>query len=90
MVGQPCNGCGLCCLVEPCPVGMVLSRRRSGACRALRWSESQQRYLCGAISGPDDGWPALMKPVAPWWAYLVKRWVAAGQGCDATLHADRP
>ena len=49
-LGAPCNGCGLCCLLEPCPLGMVLSRKRTGACVALRWSEAQQRYLCGAIS----------------------------------------
>jgi hypothetical protein len=35
--GAPCNGCGLCCLAEPCPVGMLVSRRRHGRCAALVW-----------------------------------------------------
>jgi len=21
-LGEPCNGCGVCCAAEPCPVGM--------------------------------------------------------------------
>ena len=41
--GAPCNGCGLCCLAEPCPLGMLVSRRRTGACTALRWSDADQR-----------------------------------------------
>jgi hypothetical protein len=35
--GSPCNGCGVCCLAEPCPLGMLVSRRRHGRCSALRW-----------------------------------------------------
>ncbi len=72
--GAPCNGCGLCCLAEPCPLGMVLSRRRSGRCVALRWDEGRGRYLCGALD-------------RPWLAPLARRWIAAGSGCDAQLSA---
>jgi len=25
-LGAPCNGCGVCCLAEPCPVGVLVSR----------------------------------------------------------------
>ncbi|WP_310740843.1 hypothetical protein [Aquincola sp. J276] len=46
--GQPCNGCGVCCAAEPCPVGMLVSRRRTGRCRALVWQ--QGRYRCGMVS----------------------------------------
>ncbi len=72
--GQACNGCGVCCLVEPCPVGMVLSLKRSGECRMLRWSAEETRYVCGALRGA----PRLMKP-------LLRRWIAAGVGCDCDL-----
>ena len=56
--GQPCNGCGICCLAEPCPVGMLLSRRRHGACQVLQWSDAQQRYRCGMLVAPLQslGW----------------------------------
>lgn len=78
-VGAACNGCGLCCLLEPCPLGMLLSRRVRGACAALRWDEAQGRYLCGALSAPAEVLGAR------WLAPLARRWIAAGRGCDAGL-----
>ena len=65
-----CNGCGVCCLSEPCPVGSVLSLRRRGACRVLQWDETAARYRCGLMGH------SLLRP-------LVARWIAAGQGCDS-------
>ena len=47
--GAPCNGCGVCCLLEPCPVGMLISRKRRGACTALVWSDAGGRYRCGLM-----------------------------------------
>jgi hypothetical protein len=51
--GAPCNGCGVCCLAEPCPVGMIVSRKRRGACTALVWSEATSlapaHYQCGLM-----------------------------------------
>ena len=78
-LGAPCNGCGLCCLLEPCPLGMLLSRRRRGACHLLRWSDAQQRYLCGAISDAPQGMLGQLR------VRLARRWIAAGDGCDAQL-----
>ena len=72
--GAPCNGCGVCCLAEPCPVGIVLSLKRHGACRMLRWSAEEARYLCGALRGA----PTLLQP-------LLRRWISAGSGCDSDL-----
>lgn len=80
-VGAPCNGCGLCCLLEPCPLGMLLSRKRRGACHWLRWSDAQQRYLCGAISDAPQGLAGQLR------VRLARRWIAAGLGCDAPLQA---
>lgn len=81
-VGAACNGCGLCCTAEPCPLGIVLSRRLSGACAALRWSHPEQRYLCGALVTPSQWLPWL--PEA-WARRLVRRWIAAGVACDTEL-----
>lgn len=69
--GAPCNGCGLCCLAEPCPVGWLWTRRRRGPCAALRWDG--QRYRCGALE----------RHAHPLWRRLLGRWIAAGVGCDA-------
>ena len=54
-LGEPCNGCGVCCLTEPCPVGMLVSRKRRGACAALRWEEETSRYRCGVVIGSGIG-----------------------------------
>ena len=87
-LGAPCNGCGLCCLAEPCPLGMLLSRRRQGACAALRWSPEARRYQCGALNDPASvtGWrrPGLLRLFSA----LARRWIAAGKGCDADLQPE--
>lgn len=90
--GAPCNGCGVCCLIEPCPIGLLLSRRRRGPCVALRWVEAERRYRCGAVAAPGEvlGWgqgpwgrglSALARPV-------LARWIAAGRGCDCDAQVE--
>ncbi len=80
--GAACNGCGVCCAAEPCPLGMLLSRRLSGTCKALVWDTRQSRYLCGALADPQRWLPWLP---ARWATRLVRRWIASAQGCDAGL-----
>ena len=87
-VGAPCNGCGLCCLAEPCPLGMLVSRRRTGACKALQWSDASGHYQCGMVvdAAAVLGWRSV-------WASrlvgrLARRWIAAGIGCDADWQAE--
>lgn len=95
-VAQPCNGCGVCCLAQPCPLGIVLTKARHGACAALRWQDGASRYACGAIVDPSGvlrsalpGWSqALAHPVARLLPLLARRWIAAGQGCDSDLEPD--
>lgn len=88
--GLPCNGCGVCCLLAPCPLGVLLSGRRTGACAALRWHDDASLYRCGAISCPGDvlrarlprAWRGLVAPLSWPLVRLAPRWVAAGMGCD--------
>ena len=94
--GAPCNGCGVCCLTAPCPLGMVLSGHRQGACNALRWDAATARYQCGALTDSRRVLVAALPPLArslvPWLATglrtMAPRWIAAGQGCDCSLLAD--
>ena len=72
-LGQPCNGCGVCCLAEPCPLGVLLSRRTTGSCVAVNWQGS--RYVCGALAKNPHG-------LRGW---LMRRWIAAGIGCDCSM-----
>ncbi|MBI2732700.1 MAG: hypothetical protein HYX44_05175 [Aquabacterium sp.] len=91
-VGEPCNGCGVCCLAEPCPVGVIVSRKRHGACKALVWSQSDGRYFCGLLVGAASG----SGNAGAWWrrwaraAWLrwARRMISAGSGCDASLEVE--
>jgi hypothetical protein len=92
-VGQPCNGCGVCCLSESCPLGVALTGRHRGACAALRWSASSSTYLCGALTEPRavlaQRLPALVQPLLPALTLTLKRfaprWISSGSGCDCSL-----
>jgi len=62
---------------------MLVSRRRQGACVALRWEAGQQRYLCGMVADPGEI-TGLRSPLLERWLRAVaQRWIAAGAGCDA-------
>lgn len=95
--GAPCNGCGVCCLLEPCPLGMLLSKRRRGACLVVRWDDAATCYRCGALTAPlaalQHALPRSVWCVLPWLTPVLvrgaKRWIAAGQGCDSTVEAGR-
>ena len=77
---------------------MLLSRRRHGTCRALRWDAAQAVYRCGAITEPravvsdalPRGWQWLAALPAAVLGRLARRWVAAGQGCDSDLQPQPP
>ena len=88
--GAPCNGCGLCCLAEPCPLGVVLSGKRLGACSALRWDDLQKQYRCGALTDPTNVLPKSLRWLSGVLRRLARRWIAAGIGCDAALEAHLP
>jgi hypothetical protein len=82
--GAACNGCGVCCASAPCPMGVLLSRRRHGRCRALVWQEAQAVYRCGVIANPQRWLPWLPRT---WAQGLARRWIAASLGCDASVTA---
>lgn len=89
-IGAPCNGCGLCCAAEPCPVGMFALLQFRGSCRALLWQEEQQRYVCGMVVRPTDYWRWLPAGMAAWTGRRAARSIAAGQGCDADIETANP
>jgi hypothetical protein len=86
-LGQACNGCGVCCAWQPCPLGVLVTGRRHGPCAALRWDDAQQRYRCSMVDTPEAAWPALPAALRGPLKRLARRWIAAGAGCDSNLEA---
>ena len=91
-LGAPCNGCGQCCLAEPCPLGVLASRRRSGECAALEWQHD--RYRCGLLRAPLAHLLGRPRKTPVWLdtplRALARRWIAAGSGCDADIEPAPP
>ncbi|MDP2810486.1 MAG: hypothetical protein Q8O34_10105 [Rhodocyclaceae bacterium] len=80
--GASCNGCGVCCAAEPCPVARFLLGVRTGDCLALAWDEAARRYFCGMARHPAGHlrWlPEMLNNAA---ARACRRWISAGSGCD--------
>ena len=86
----PCNGCGVCCAAEPCPVGVLVSGHRRGACRALLWTAGAARYRCALAGAPRLVLPWLPARLEPLVRRLALRWIAAASGCDSELVVEGP
>lgn len=48
-LGQPCNGCGVCCIATPCPVSRAVLGQEVGPCRALTFEDG--RFWCDLVRG---------------------------------------
>src|ERR1700748_1472668 len=79
----PCNGCGVCCAAEPCPIGVLVSGRRTGACAALSWNAGGGLDRCGLVGDPAAALPWLPAALAPLLSRLARRWISAASGCDS-------
>jgi hypothetical protein len=88
-LGQVCNGCGVCCASAPCPLGVVASRRFTGACAALWWVDASGLYRCGLIARPAAHLPSWLGWAAPLLAKLARRQIASGSGCDCSLSVEQ-
>ncbi|HEY4069905.1 MAG TPA: hypothetical protein VGM74_23550, partial [Burkholderiaceae bacterium] len=64
-MSEPCNGCGVCCASAPCPLGVLASRRFTGACAALLWVDEARQYRCGLIARPADHLPRGLHWASP-------------------------
>lgn len=87
-VGAPCNGCGVCCSLTPCPLSSLLLQHRAGRCPALLWQPAEQRYGCGLVIRPKDFLVWLPQGFCGLAKLLARRWIAAGVGCDCDAEAE--
>jgi MinD superfamily P-loop ATPase len=89
-LGATCNGCGVCCAVAPCPIGMLISRRRSGRCVALAWQDEDRRYMCAVVAAPQRYSPVKGSAAVAALSALARRFISAGSGCDAEVEFSDP
>lgn len=83
--GAACNGCGVCCAAQPCPVSRLLLAHRSGACPALQWQAPDRRYVCGMVTAPASYLRWLPRRWNAFASRRFARWIAAGLGCDSNI-----
>jgi hypothetical protein len=78
---EACNGCGLCCMLTPCPPAKQLFGfdARQG-CPALEWTDG--RFVCGLLNSRNDWIGKRLFPTPE----QIKSAIGAGKGCDC----DRP
>lgn len=91
---DPCNGCGLCCLLSQCPISMVLFGPQP-VCPGLE-AVAGGGYTCGPIREPGKYSPGLPFPEEDL-RDTYKMVLGAGLGCDCTdtdedarIHAANP
>lgn len=85
--GEPCNRCGLCCFITPCPLALAVFGPIIGPCPALGLGPNDT--ACGMIEDPARFAPErtaehgeqVMRDAA---AFLI----GSGLGCDARLESE--
>lgn len=70
--GSPCNGCGVCCASEVCPIGVLAYGDISAPCPALILSPCRSKAICGLVAIESDH---EMEP-------LLKEQLGIGLGCS--------
>lgn len=84
-MGNPCNGCGQCCVIYPCALARDLAGVREGPCPILM--REGDIWRCGLTIEPHRfvvglaGKPFADKALAP----LLAEALGIGRGCDAEI-----
>lgn len=81
--GDPCNGCGLCCIAVPCVLARDFCGAFEGPCPALELDDG--RYWCGLLRSPHKYIPGLEGK--PWADEFIRSSIMASGafnvGCDS-------
>lgn len=85
--GDPCNGCGICCIATTCLFGQaVLKHDDSGPCPAFEMGAG-----CGLILHPERHKPFETYVYgAAQMSGAAHHIVSAGTGCDTSTNDDPP
>ena len=86
--GQPCNGCGLCCIAQQCPLSLAIFGKR-GVCPALERGEGKT-LTCGLVRSTGD----YVADLPAWGGAALSEafglLLGAGVGCDGTMGGEEP
>ena len=79
--GDACNGCGLCCAVQLCPLAVEFIPGAAAPCPAMEFADS--RFWCGLVRRPSRylGIPASGDRLI---RAMVHTALSIGEGCDAS------
>lgn len=82
--GAPCNGCGICCQIEPCLLAQDALDCHTGPCKALE--VEGDRTVCGLVRRP--AWYLFGQDVPEsetgWISVMFANLLGLGVGCDAS------
>lgn len=88
--GDPCTGCGICCIMTLCPLAQAIYRYKEGPCPALEWVDGKS--ACGMVTHPERH-ASTLALIAVGRAELsatAKFVIGAGDGCDCHLVNEPP
>lgn len=74
--GSPCNGCGICCAVEVCQVGIAVLGEIAAPCPAMRFADD--RFYCGLVLLEQSA-----REQSPDLEPFFFNVLGIGKGCDA-------
>lgn len=81
---HPCNGCGVCCHLEPCAIAReYIPGLQVGPCAALEYEDG--RFLCGMIRHPGRYMGLPNDWADGFIGSLFAEALGVGRGCDATV-----
>ena len=86
-LGEACNGCGVCCAAETCPVSRVFLWQWRGSCRALEWHAELKQYRCGMLLHASHYLAYLPRFLETRFQQWIQRWIAADTACDSPTEA---
>jgi hypothetical protein len=82
--GQPCNGCGYCCMEEPCQVAesvLHIDPTVNKPCPALEWQDG--RFYCGLIRNMSR-YTDIRQEFDGFMGAMFSKWLGVGEGCCAS------
>lgn len=81
--GAACNGCGVCCLAEPCQLAQAFLHVETGPCPALEYADG--RTYCGIVRRPAHYLFGQEMPQSETGRLSVAlaEMLGLGHGCDA-------